>query len=329
MSLRTSVTGCIAMLGVASVASGCAGQVPGQARAIDLRAMAPAAAQLAVGDGARAAAALKAMAATPTAADAAKDPAAGAALAQAAVPTPTKGPDAAPAEPKADEKAADQPTEKLAAAVAPTAVEPTSSEAKPGGEPVAAEAAPAAPTTPDLVAAKAAAEPVAPEVGFVIPSLTDLAAVFTPDVPPVLFQDSFNEGLAAWVTRGMGAMPTPGEDADAVVLATSKARRSLWIKTRTEIDLAGAAQPRLRLDFKGEAVALKAVWETDNGDFPEEILLTPAAASDDAAEAAPPEFDLAALKGRPGHLVLVAKAPKGRATAPVLDAVTIYDAATI
>lgn len=321
MGLRTSVTGCITLLGVVTVATGCAGRVPGQASAIDLRAMAPAASKtlVAMGGDAKAADALKAMAQAP-AAKLALDAAVKAAA------KPAEDGDAAKTEAPAAEKAGVEPP---AAMPAPADAAPAIADATAKApEAIAAEPAPAAAAEVEAAAAKAATDPAsaAPDLGFTIPSLTDLAAALTTTETPVLFQDTFDDGLAAWVSRGLGAPAAAGTADDAVVLATSRARRSLWIKTRTEIDLAGSAQPRLRLDFKGQATALKAVWETDNGDFPEEILLTPAEAAEGAAADAPPEFDLAALKGRPGHLVLVARAPKGTGTAPVLDAVTIYDA---
>ncbi len=329
MDRRTSVTGCIAMLGIMSVSTGCAGRVPGQASAIDLRAVAPYAKHLAASGDKRAMSALTAVA---TASDPrlATDPRAMALVDQ-------KSGDAASPPTAAVAGAATAEAVKLAA---PGAVTPAAAEAAakavevPSTEPVVAQhqAAPAsadvALVDPTVAAAKADAEPPAPELGFMIPGLSDLAAAIapTPEVK-VLFQDSFEDGLAAWVSRGLGQPDADARsDDDTVVLATSRARRSLWIKTRSEIDLGTSAEPRLRLAFKGESVALKAVWETEHGAFTEEILLAPIEA-EDVADDAPLEFDLTALKQRPGHLVLVARAPKGGAAAPILDGVTIFDAA--
>ena len=319
MGLRTSVTGCIAMLGVVAAASGCSGRVPGQATALDLRGMTPTLARAALASGdPRATAALKALASLP----AADRPALEAVKAQALTAATPGGP-AIAAPPAAPPRPLEAPAAPPTLPAAPVAAAPPPDAVM--SQPAAALAAPPTDLFGALKPDQEPAETGSPVLGFVIPAIADLAAAIAPDPSPVLFRDSFEAGLADWVSRGLG-LPAASQDAedDAVVLATTKARRSLWIKTRGEIDLARSTEPRLRLEFKGAPVALKAVWETDNGDFPEEILLMPAEAADADA---PPEFDLAALKGRPGRLVLVARTPRGADAAPVLDAVTIYDAA--
>lgn len=318
MRLRTSVTGCIAMLGVVSVTTGCAGRVPGQASAIELRAMAPLAKQLATAGAPKAVTALATLAT-------ATDPK------LMALPVAKAGDQ--PADPASAKPDGVKVTEAVAAPATVTpAVTPVVAAAEPAPKADTApapEAVAALPVESPVTPVKADVEPVtpaAPEVGFMIPSLADLAAALEPAAEAnVLFRDSFEDGLAAWVSRGLGSPAAASPAGDTVVLATSRARRSMWIKTRTEIDLGQSDQPRLRLDFKGEPVALKAVWETEHGAFTEEVLLAPLEA-EDAAEDAPLEFDLTALKHRPGHLVLVARAPKGGGAAPVLDGVTIFDA---
>lgn len=325
MGLRTSVTGWIAIIVAGSTASGCAGQLPGQARAMDLRGLAPLAKLATTGDQ-KAMAALAAVAATtdPKALGDAK--AAALAAVKAGEPA-ADGRAEAKATPEAPPKA--EAAAEVKAPVAPVEAA-KAAEPVPPADAAKAPEAPApevAPAIDPALAAKAEPEAAAPEIGFMIPGLGDLAAALAPaEDPKVLFRETFDDGLAAWVSRGLGlpAQAAKTGDEDGVVLATSRARRSLWIKTRTEIDLADAAQPRLRLAFKGQPAALKAVWETEHGAFPEEIMLAPVEAE---ADDAPVEYDLTALKQRPGHLVLVARAPKGGAAAPVLDGVTIFDAA--
>lgn len=325
MGLRTSVGGCIALVGVMSVATGCSGRVPGQAMAVDLRAMAPLAKQFAAPGGKPAVAAAARFAAAPDAKLMTAGPAKAGEVAGVVLPA------------KAD---AAKPGDEVAVApgVASEPAPAVKAPETPGADQAAAGPLEAVATLMKAdVAPVAPADPAAPAIAFMIPGLADLASAFEPAAETkVLFQDSFEAGLDAWVSRGLG-LPTGAASADdhAVVLATSRARRSLWIKTRTEIDLGASAQPRLRLDFKGQPVALKAVWETEHGDFPEEILLAPmtegkrgtSIENEEAEEGAPLEFDLTALRQRPGRLVLVARAPRGGAAAPVLDGVTIFDAA--
>jgi len=217
-----------------------------------------------------------------------------------------------------------------APSVTPVGVQPAAPPAAaPKAEAVPTGAEPVKPTQSEAAPAIGVTQPSAPEpapaIGFTLGGLLDAVVPGDADAATrVLFHDGFDEGLADWVSRGLG-QATAIANPDTVVLAGTKARRSLWIKTRSEIDLAASTEPRLRLDFKGAPVALKAVWETDSGAFPEEIMLTAVEPAADAAKDAGPEFDLSDLRGRPGHLVLVARATKGEA-APVLDAVTIYDA---
>lgn len=321
MGLRTSVTGCISLLGIVSVATGCSGQAPGQASL----------ARLGLSGGA------------------------GMALARQLVSSPGlagKTPAMAIADAEQVLKAASPTDVKALAALAHVAstVEAAPKDATPAIQPavpavVAGIETPAvAPAMIAEIPQTLAAEPppavtkpietaadgtfAAPAFGFTLGGLLDAALpADTEAATNILFHDGFQDGLAAWVSRGLGlpvATATTGQD--AVVLSGTRARKSLWIKTRTEIDLAASNEPRLRLDFKGAPVAIKAVWETDTGSFPEEILLAAVEPDADAPKDAAPEFDLSALRGRPGHLVLVARAPKGTDRAPVLDAVTIYDA---
>jgi hypothetical protein len=315
VSVSVSVSGCVALLGVASVVTGCAGQAPSQASLARL------------GINGVAGAALAQKLAANVAGDATRSPGAAVAAAQQVLATAT------PADLKA-----------LAALAQAVSADAVASNETPAGALAAPATAPQADAASAVAVAEAsqnkqsevalgpegikpAAPDASPAVGFMLGGLSEpvLPGDTEDEAARVFFHDGFDDGLTAWVSRGLGQAAAIAKP-DTLVLAGTKARRSLWIKTRTEIYLAASAEPRLRLDFKGAPVALKAVWETDAGTFPEEILLAAVEPANDLPKDTAPEFDLSDLRGRPGHLVLVARAPKGADQAPVLDAVTIYDA---
>ena len=351
MGQRTSISQMAGVMALVATASGCAGRLPSQAGApgpvaLDLR-----------GAGAsltRKLASLELKAPALLLAPPATSPVSGvsAAVSPVAVSAVVAAADAS--KPLVTPAAADAPKVPAVDAVAPAAADPAPSAAEPahapGALPPSAGGAEAGAAAPSVLAAvvppaphmagpavqgvatpvAAVAEPVGaraamndmkglPAIGFLIPTPREAATALAEALAPTLFQDGFDDGLSAWMTRGLGTSPAAVDAAHAVTLATTRARRSTWIKTRDAIDLAASAQPRLKLAFQGEAAPLRAVWETDAGEFPEEILLTPRADK---------EYDLTALRSRPGRLVLVARAPQGETAAPVLDGVTIYDAAT-
>jgi hypothetical protein len=176
--------------------------------------------------------------------------------------------------------------------------------------------------------------PAVPGAVSVAPTLTPgvdtlVEAKPEPAKPVALFEEDFSVDSRQWQIDGAKGW----EVADsALVLAdpgamVSLKQRSFYLKTLKPIDLKTAGEPRLRLSVKndkGSRATFKAVWQSADTALPEETLI--GTRFEGEQDWATKEFDLSLLKGRSGRLILMAKAEAG--ARPMLDEVTVYDAAT-
>jgi hypothetical protein len=162
-----------------------------------------------------------------------------------------------------------------------------------------------------------------------------------PAKPAALFAEDFTAGLARWQIDSPQGAPREGEPAKAWAIVDADGgsalalsdrgplaatQRTFYLKTLEAIDLAQAAEPRLRLRVKnadGAEASIKAVWQGADAAHPEETLIGTRFAADAAGQAH--EFELSNLAGHNGRLILMARVDQG--AMPLIQEVTVYDGA--
>jgi hypothetical protein len=160
-----------------------------------------------------------------------------------------------------------------------------------------------------------------------------------------LFQENFTAGLSRWRIDSPPGAPVAGSPAAAWSIVDAEGsdvggahlalteqgplaltQRTFYLQTKKAIDLGTAEQPRLRLVIRNSEAAsatFKVVWQSADPAHPEETLI--GTRFEATSDIAPREFDLARFKGQAGRLILMAKASQG--AVPMIDEVSIYDAA--